>query len=173
MPVAIPAGVEVKIDGSTVSVKGPKGTLSRTLSDVIDISIENNILTCSPKNEEKETKALWGLSRVLVNNMVTGVSQGFKKSLEVIGVGYRVEMKGKMLLINVGYSHPFLFEQKDGITFTVEGTNKLTVEGIDKEKVGQIASDIRAIRPPEPYKGKGIKYEGEYIARKAGKTAGK
>lgn len=172
-PVEVPAGVEVKIDGSRIAVKGKKGELNRTLPRGVSVTMAGSTVSCTVSSSDKRTKALWGLTRVLVFNMVAGVSNGFKKELEIIGVGYRAEIKGKMLFVNVGFSHPFIIRPPQGITFGVEGNTKIIVEGIDKELVGQVAADIRAIRPPEPYKGKGIKYSDEHIMRKAGKTAGK
>jgi large subunit ribosomal protein L6 len=174
LPVKIPTGVDVNIDHQRVSVKGTKGSLSRSIHSKVKVELADGTIVCTPRSiKDKESQALWGLSRVLIQNMVTGVSEGFKKVLEIVGVGYRAEMKGKYLLLSVGYSHPFLFNPPEGIKFVLDGTNKLIVEGIDKELVGQTAATIRDIRPPEPYKGKGIRYSGEQIIRKAGKAAGK
>jgi large subunit ribosomal protein L6 len=174
LPVKIPAGVDVNVDHQTVSVKGKMGELSRSIHNKIKVELADGTIVCTPRSvKDKESRALWGLSRVLVQNMVTGVSDGFKKVLEIIGVGYRAEMKGSYLMVSVGYSHPFLFNPPAGIKFSIDGPNKVVVEGIDKELVGQVAATIRDIRPPEPYKGKGIRYEGEQIIRKVGKAAGK
>jgi large subunit ribosomal protein L6 len=174
LPVKIPAGVDVSIDHQQVSVKGTKGQLSWSIHNKVKVEVADGTIVCSPRSlRDKESKALWGLSRVLLQNMITGVTQGFSKTLEVVGVGYRVEMKGSYLMVSVGYSHPFLFAAPEGICFKTEGTTKIIVEGIDKQQVGQVAATIRKIRPPEPYKGKGIRYAGEIIVRKAGKAAGK
>jgi large subunit ribosomal protein L6 len=166
IPVVIPAGVQVKIDGQKVEVKGSKGTVSRMLPPEIKAEVNNNAIHFSPILEGENVKALWGLNRVLVDNMV-------RKQLEIVGVGYKAELKGKDLHILAGYSSPRLFKSVPGITFAVEGQTKITIDGIDKEKVGEVAAEIRKIRKPEPYKGKGIKYAGEHIRRKAGKVAGK
>ncbi len=170
--ISIPDGVEIKISDAEVSVKGPKGELSQTISEEVTFEYDKDAkeVVCKPVGEGKSVSAKWGLYRVLVNNMVVGVSAGFAKTLIVDGVGYRAELKGKNLLINAGFSHPFMYVPQDGITFTIEGQNKVTVAGIDKQKVGQVAAEVRAIRPPEPYKGKGIRYEDEHIIRKAGKA---
>lgn len=174
IPVKVPSGVDITIDHQMVSVKGTKGTLSRSIHNKVKVELTEGIVVCTPRSiKDKESQALWGLSRVLIQNMVTGVSEGFKKVLEIVGVGYRAEIKGKYLLLSVGYSHPFLFNPPEGIKFTLDGTNKIIIEGIDKELVGQTAATIRDVRPPEPYKGKGIRYSGEQIIRKAGKSAGK
>lgn len=169
-PIAVPAGVEVKIDGSTVTVKGPKGELTNTFSSLITIAQEGAELKLSRPNDENQTKALHGLSRALLNNMVVGVTEGFKKELEINGVGYRAAKKGKTLELTVGYSHPVEFEDNDDITIEVPDPNKIIISGIDKQKVGQFACEVRAKRPPEPYKGKGIKYVDEVIIRKDGKA---
>jgi large subunit ribosomal protein L6 len=173
LPVKIPSGVTVKADGSKVEVKGAKGTLTRDLPAELKLEIADGELKVLPAVEAENTKALWGLYRVLINNMVVGVSTGYKIDLEVVGVGYKVELKGKDLFIAAGLSDPVLFKVRPGLEYKTEGATKMSVEGIDKEKVGQAAADIRRIRPPEPYKGKGIRYLGEKIRRKAGKTAGK
>jgi large subunit ribosomal protein L6 len=173
LPIPIPDGVEVKVDGQKVSVKGAKGALSRTMPDKVKVVVEDNVVRCERIGVDKKADAAWGLSRVLVYNMVAGVTQGFAKNLEIVGVGYRAEVKGKDLSLAVGYSNPVMVAPPAGITFKTEGPTKITVEGIDKVLVGQVAADIRAVRPPEPYKGKGIKYAGEQILRKAGKAAGK
>lgn len=173
VPVKIPQGVQVTINGQKVEVKGTKGTLSRELPEIIKVEIKEDALFCSPKEEREDAKALWGLTRQLIENMVIGVTAGYKKELEVVGVGYKFEMKGKDLVVSAGLSYPVTVKEKPGIVFRTEGPTKLTIEGIDKQLVGQIAADIRAIRKPEPYKGKGVRYSGEAIRRKAGKTAGK
>jgi large subunit ribosomal protein L6 len=173
IPVAIPAGVQVKITDDTINIKGAKGALSRTLPPEIRVEVKDNMIHFSPAREGETVSALWGLYRVLVNNMVIGVTQGYHKELEIVGVGYKAEMKGKDLSIAAGYSLPRHFKAVPGITFGVENQTKITIDGIDKEKVGEIAAEIRMIRKPEPYKGKGIKYAGEHIRRKAGKVAGK
>jgi len=170
-PVPVPAGVEVKIDGNNhVVVKGPKGTLERTLPSDMNIALENGEITVTRPGDLKRYKSLHGLTRTLISNMVVGVTDGYKKVLEINGVGYRAAKSGNKLTLNLGYSHPVEMTDPEGITCEVEGTNKITVSGIDKEKVGQYAANIREKRPPEPYKGKGIKYETEYIRRKAGKA---
>jgi large subunit ribosomal protein L6 len=173
IPVAIPAGVQVKIDGQKVEVKGGKGTLTRTLPSEIKVEVRDNKIFFIPVAEGDNVKSLWGLNRVLVDNMVVGVSKGYRKDLEIVGVGYKAELKGKDLQILAGYSSPRLFKAVQGITFGVENQTKISIEGIEKEKVGEVAAKIRIIRKPEPYKGKGIKYAGEHIRRKAGKVAGK
>ncbi len=173
-PITIPAGVEVKIgEGNLVTVKGPKGTLERKLSADMNIAMENGVITVSRPSDLKKFRALHGLTRTLINNMIIGVTNGYEKVLEINGVGYRAAKSGKKLTLTLGYSHPVEMEDPDGITTEVEGTNKITVKGIDKEKVGQFAAEIRTKRPPEPYKGKGIKYADEHIRRKVGKTGKK
>ena len=173
LPVEIPAGVEVKIaDGNVVTVKGPKGTLERTLPAEMTIKLEENHVVVTRPNDLKKMKALHGLTRSLIHNMVVGVSEGYTKVLEVNGVGYRAAKAGNKLTLNLGYSHPIEMVDPDGITSTVDG-NKFTITGISKEKVGQYAADIRDKRRPEPYKGKGIKYSDEVIRRKVGKTGKK
>lgn len=171
MPITVPAGVEVKIDKNTVSVKGPKGNLTRTFSDIITIKQEENVISLSRPNDSREAKSLHGLTRALLFNMVEGVSNGFSKKLEMVGVGYRAAMKGKNLELQVGFSHPVLVEAPEGITFEVPSQTEIIVSGCSKEQVGQIAANIRAYRKPEPYKGKGIRYENEYVRRKLGKAA--
>ncbi len=174
LPVAIPSGVDVKIEeGNTLTVKGPKGTLTRKLSSDMTIAQENGQINVTRPNDLKKFKALHGLTRTLVNNMVIGVTQGYSKKLEINGTGYRAAKNGNKLTLTLGYSHPVEMIDPEGITSVVEGTNKITVTGIDKEKVGQYAADIRDKRGPEPFKGKGIKYETEKIRRKAGKTGKK
>ncbi|MDD5944314.1 MAG: 50S ribosomal protein L6 [Clostridia bacterium] len=174
LPVAIPAGVEVKIEaGNVVAVKGPKGTLTRKMADDMNIAIEDGHVVVTRPNDLKRNKALHGLTRTLINNMVIGVTQGYEKVLEINGVGYRAAKSGKKLTLTLGYSHPVEMTDPEGIETVVEGTNKIIVKGIDKEKVGQFAAEIRTKRPPEPYKGKGIKYADEHIRRKVGKTGKK
>ncbi|MBZ4668642.1 MAG: rplF [Defluviitaleaceae bacterium] len=170
LPITIPSGVEVKVgDGNLVTVKGPKGTLERQLSAEINVVVEDNQVVVTRPSDLKKHKALHGLTRTLVANMVEGVTNGFSKVLEINGVGYRAQKQGKKLILSLGYSHPVEMEDPEGIESTVDG-NKIIVRGIDKEKVGQYAAEIRFKRPPEPYKGKGIKYENEVIRRKEGKT---
>ena len=172
-PVVIPAGVTVTVaDGNKVTVKGPKGTLERVLAPEMEIKVENDTVVVTRPNDLKKMKSLHGLTRTLINNMVTGVSNGFTKELEVNGVGYRAAKQGKKLVLNLGYSHVVEMTDPDGIETAVDG-NKITVKGIDKEKVGQFAAEIRDKRRPEPYKGKGIKYVDEVIRRKVGKTGKK
>ncbi|MBO8157482.1 MAG: 50S ribosomal protein L6 [Bacillaceae bacterium] len=171
-PLEIPNGVEVKIDeNNTVTVKGPKGELTQTFNEELTIKIEDNVLTVERPSDSKKHRALHGTTRSIIGNMVEGVTKGFEKSLEIIGVGYRAQKQGQKVVINAGYSHPVEVEQEDGIELEVPSNTKIVVKGIDKEKVGAVAASIRAIRPPEPYKGKGIRYEGEYVRRKEGKTA--
>ena len=169
-PITLPAGVEVKIDGNVVSVKGPKGELQETISELIDVNIEGNVVTVSRNGDAKEERSQHGLARTLINNMVIGVSEGFQKKLQLVGVGYRAEKKGKTLVMNLGYSHPVEMEDPEGIETETPDANTVIVKGIDKALVGNYAANIRAWRKPEPYKGKGIKYEGEHIRRKEGKT---
>ena len=174
MPIAIPAGVTVEIaENNKVTVKGPKGTLERVLPQEMDIKVEGAVATVARPNDLKRNKALHGLTRSLLNNMVVGVSEGYQKVLEINGVGYRAAKQGKVLTLNLGYSHPVEMTDPDGIDTEVEGTNKITIKGIDKEKVGQYAAEIRGKRGPEPYKGKGIKYSDEHIRRKVGKAGKK
>ena len=171
MPVEIPAGVTVEIkDGNEVTVKGPKGELTKSLPVEMEIKKEGETVVVTRPNDLKKMKALHGLTRSLLNNMVVGVSAGFEKKLEINGVGYRAQKSGNKLNLTLGYSHPVVMEDPEGISTTVEGTNLIIVSGIDKEKVGQFAAEIREKRPPEPYKGKGIKYVEEHIRRKVGKT---
>ena len=169
-PIAIPSGVEVKIDGRLVDVKGPKGNLNVTLPEPITASIENNEILVTRPDDHRNSRSMHGLSRSLVNNLVVGVTEGYTIKLEIFGVGYRVALKGKNLEFSLGYSHPVLIEAPEGITFAVDGTTKLSISGIDKQKVGQVAAVIRRLRKDDPYKGKGIRYEGEQIRRKVGKT---
>ena len=173
-PIAIPAGVEIKVeDNNVVTVKGPKGTLTQQFNPNMTIAVEGAVITVSRPNDAKENRALHGLTRTLVNNMVVGVTEGYKKELDVNGVGYRVAKEGNKLVMNLGYSHQVIMEEKDGISIEVPGPNKIIVLGCDKQAVGQFAAEVREKRPPEPYKGKGIKYVDEVIRRKAGKTGGK
>lgn len=169
-PIAIPSGVDVKIDGQHVEVKGPKGTLGLTIPEPIVASIEDGQISVVRPDDHRKNRSLHGLSRSLVNNMVVGVTEGYTIKMEIFGVGYRVALKGKNLEFSLGYSHPVLIEAPEGITFAVDGNTKLSVSGIDKQKVGQIAAIIRRLRKDDPYKGKGIRYEGEQIRRKVGKT---
>ena len=168
-PITIPAGVEVKVDGSTVTVKGAKGTLTRTMHSNITITKDGDVINVARPNDNKENRSLHGLTRTLIANMIEGVSNGYKKELEINGIGYRAEVKGNTLVMKIGYSHDVNMEAPEGITVEVNG-NKVTVSGADKQKVGQFAAEIREKRPPEPYKGKGIKYVDEYIRRKEGKA---
>ena len=170
-PVEIPEGVELKFNGTTLTVKGPKGELTRDFHPDIKINVEGNILTVERPSDHKEHRALHGTTRSLINNMVVGVSKGFEKSLEINGVGYRAQKQGNKTVVNAGYSHPVELDPIDGIEIEVPKNTQIIVKGIDKELVGAIAANIRAIRPPEPYKGKGIKYADEYVRRKEGKTA--
>lgn len=169
-PIAIPAGVEVKLEGSTVTAKGPKGTLTSTMHPNINIEIDGAVINVTRPNDNKENRSLHGLTRTLVANMVEGVSNGFKKELEINGVGYRASKEGKNLVMNIGYSHQVIMPEIDGITVEVPAPNKIIISGPDKQKVGQFAAEVREKRPPEPYKGKGIKYSDETIIRKEGKA---
>lgn len=170
-PVTVPAGVEVKIDeGNCVTVKGPKGTLTQTFSPDMSIKLDNGILTVERHSEEKQYRALHGLTRSLLANMVEGVTNGYQKTLEVNGVGYRAAKEGKTLVLTLGYSHLVKIDEEPGITFEVQDTNKIIVSGIDKQRVGAVAAVIRGKRPPEPYHGKGVKYADEHIRRKSGKA---
>ncbi|MDR9362763.1 MAG: 50S ribosomal protein L6 [Microbacteriaceae bacterium] len=170
MPIAIPQGVEVNINGQHVSVKGPKGELNLEISEPIKVAKEENEIIVTRPDEEQTSKALHGLSRTLIANNVQGVSQGFQKSLEIVGTGYRAVAKGSSIELAVGLSHPVVVDPPNGVTLQVEGQNKIIVSGIDKQAVGEVAANIRKLRKPEPYKGKGIRYEGEYVRRKAGKA---
>ncbi|MDX1447755.1 MAG: 50S ribosomal protein L6 [Acidimicrobiia bacterium] len=170
MPVEVPSGVDLKIEGNTVSVKGPKGELSRQFHDRVKLVVEDGAVIVSRSNDERESRALHGLSRALLANMVTGVSEGYRRELEIVGVGYRAALKGSNLELQLGFSHPVTVEAPEGITFEVPEPTKVAVIGIDKELVGQVAANIRKIRPPEPYKGKGVRYAGEHVRRKAGKA---
>ncbi|MPN38162.1 50S ribosomal protein L6 [bioreactor metagenome] len=170
-PIDIPAGVDVSIDGSTVTVKGAKGTLTRTVHSNITVTKDGNVITVTRPNDENFNKSLHGLTRTLVANMVEGVSKGFSKELEVNGVGYRAAKQGNVLVLTVGYSHLVNVPEIDGITIDVPSPNKIIISGSDKQQVGQFAAEVREVRPPEPYKGKGIKYVDEFIRRKEGKAA--
>ena len=169
-PINIPAGVEVKIDGSAVSVKGPKGTLSQSFNPKMEIKQEGAEVIVTRPDDQKENRSLHGLTRTLIHNMVVGVTEGFSKTLEVQGVGYRVQKQGKDLVMNLGYSHQVVVSETDEIKIDVPNPNTIVISGIDKQKVGQFAAEVREKRPPEPYKGKGIRYQGEYVRRKEGKA---
>ncbi|MEH7180915.1 50S ribosomal protein L6 [Neobacillus vireti] len=169
-PIEIPAGVTVTLNNHTVTVKGPKGELTRSFNPDIEIKIEENIITISRPSDVKEHRALHGTTRAVIANMVEGVSKGFERKLELIGVGYRASKQGSKLVLNVGYSHPVEFEPEAGLEIEVPANTKITIKGTDKERVGELAANIRQVRPPEPYKGKGIRYEGEFVRRKEGKT---
>ena len=171
LPIAVPSGVDVAIDERLVTVKGPKGTLSHTVANPITVEKNDGVLEVKRPNDEREARSLHGLTRTLINNMVVGVTEGYEKKLEIVGVGYRVLSKGPTQLeFQLGYSHSITFNAPEGITFTVEGPTKLGVQGIDKQLVGEIAANIRKLRKPEPYKGKGVRYAGEHIRRKVGKA---
>jgi large subunit ribosomal protein L6 len=170
-PIPVPSGVEVKIDGSKVTIKGPKGELTQEFSDVVTIELEDGNIVVTRPDDSRDARSLHGLTRTLVANMVTGVSEGFFKNLEIVGVGYRATLKGKDLELALGFSHPVLIQPEAGIEFEVPQPTRITVRGIDKQRVGQVAAEIRAWRKPEPYKGKGVRYEGEYVRRKLGKAA--
>ena len=175
MPVNVPSGVNVKVENGGVRVKGPKGELGIDVAHPISVRVEGNTVLVARPDEEKRSRQLHGLTRTLIANMVDGVTKGFARNLEIVGVGYRAQMQGKKLSLQLGFSHPVVVEPPAGITIAVEGTTKISVSGPDKQQVGQLAAQIRDIRPPEPYKGKGIRYEGERVRRKlgkAGKTAG-
>ena len=170
-PIPVPSGVDVTIEGSTVTVKGPKGTLTQTFDSVIEIALEDGVVYVRRPNDERRQRSLHGLTRTLVANMITGVSEGFVRNLEIVGVGYRAQLKGSDLDLSLGLSHPMVVKAEGGVTFEVPAPNRISVKGIDKQRVGQVAAEIRKIRPPEPYKGKGIRYAGEHVRRKAGKAA--
>ena len=173
-PITVPAGVEINVAaGNVVTVKGPKGTLTRNLEPTMIIEVEGNVITVKRPNDEKESRSRHGLTRTLLNNMVVGVSEGFKKELDIIGVGYRASKEGKNLVLNIGYSHQINVPDTDMVTTEVPNPHKIIVSGADKQAVGQFAAEIRGYRPPEPYKGKGIKYVDEVIRRKEGKTGAK
>lgn len=173
LPITVPSKVTVTIDGHFVAVKGPKGELSRILSHEVTVEQEGDTLLVKRRNESRPARQMHGLSRTLVANMVEGVSQGFQRRLEIQGVGYRAQVQGRTLTLNVGYSHPVIIEPPDGVTIAVETNTNVIVSGFNKEEVGNTAAKIRAVRPPEPYKGKGIRYAGEVVRRKAGKTGKK
>ena len=172
-PITVPAGVEVKVEGNTVTVKGPKGTLTQAFNAAMEIKVEGTEILVTRPSESKEHKSLHGLTRTLVSNMVIGVSEGFKKELEINGIGYRAAKTGKDVNLNLGFSHPVVVSDNEDIVIEVPAPNKLIITGIDKQKVGQFAAEVRELRPPEPYKGKGIKYVDEVIIRKEGKTGAK
>ena len=169
-PISLPSGVDVKVDAGAVEVKGPKGTLTQVLDSAISVSVDDGTVSIERDGDERNVRALHGLTRALINNMVVGVSEGFSKELTLVGVGYRAALKGKEIELQVGFSHPVSIPEEEGITFEVPEPTKIVVSGIDKQKVGQVAADIRSVRPPEPYKGKGIRYADEYVRRKAGKA---
>jgi large subunit ribosomal protein L6 len=173
LPVPVPSGVDVNIDGRSVTVKGPKGTLNHVVAEPITVSQEDGVIAVARPDDERVSKSLHGLSRTLIANMVTGVTNGYTKTLEIVGTGYRVTAKGSDLEFALGYSHPVLVKAPDGITFRVETPTRFAVEGIDKQKVGEVAANIRKLRKPDPYKGKGVRYQGETIRRKAGKAGKK
>jgi large subunit ribosomal protein L6 len=170
MPVAVPSGVDVSIDGRAVTVKGPKGTLSLEVASPIEVAQSDGKITVTRPSDEGEIRALHGLSRSLIANMVTGVTDGYRKTLEIVGVGYRVQARGKDLEFSLGFSHPVPVSAPEGITFRVESPTRFVVEGIDKQQVGEVAANIRKLRKPDPYKGKGVRYQGEQIRRKVGKA---
>jgi large subunit ribosomal protein L6 len=169
-PVTIPSGVEVKVDGRNVAVKGPKGALERTFPEEVTFAVDDGEARVERAADDRRSRAMHGLSRALLANMVTGVSQGYTRELQLVGVGYRAALKGRQLELQVGFSHPVAIEPPDGVSFEVPEPTKVIVSGIDKERVGQASADIRKVRPPEPYKGKGIRYVDEYVRRKAGKA---
>ena len=169
--ITIPAGVEVNVNGNEVTVKGPKGTLTRQFSQLITVKVDGSEVNCTRANEEKHTKQLHGTTRAIINNMIIGVSEGFKKELEIIGIGYKAALQGNTLVLTLGYSHDIKLPIEEGIKIEVPSPTEITVSGIDKQRVGEVSSVIRGYRKPEPYKGKGIHYKGEHILRKEGKTA--
>lgn len=173
MPITVPAGVTVTIEDNHVTVKGPKGELSRQINKNMKLTLDNGVITVERPNDEKENRSLHGLSRTLINNMIIGVTQGFSKTLEINGVGYRAAKQGQNINFTLGFSHPVVKEPPAGITFEVPAPNKIVVSGANKEVVGAVAAEIRTLRPPEPYKGKGIRYEGEHVRRKIGKAGAK
>ncbi|AWB87181.1 50S ribosomal protein L6 [Mycetocola zhujimingii] len=170
LPIEIPAGVTVSVDGSAVTVQGPKGELALNVASPIEVKVEDGQVLVTRPDDERESRSLHGLTRTLISNQIVGVTQGYTKGLEVVGTGYRVAQKGGSVEFALGFSHPVLIDPPAGITLTVEGNNKLTVSGIDKQAVGEAAANIRKIRKPEPYKGKGVRYAGEIVRRKAGKA---
>lgn len=173
MPIDIPAGVTATLDGQVITVKGPKGELTRTLHPDMKVTVQDNVITVERPNDEKENRALHGLTRALIANMVKGVTEGFKKELEIVGVGYRAQMKGKKLALTLGFSHPLELDAPEGITIECPSATQIVVSGINNEHVGEFAAKIRGYRLPEPYKGKGIRYAGEHVRRKAGKAGTK
>ena len=173
LPVPVPSGVDVAIDGQTVTVKGPKGSLTHVVAEPITVAQEDGTITVARPDDERASKSLHGLSRTLIANMVTGVTAGYSKTLEIVGTGYRVTAKGSDLEFALGFSHPVVVTPPDGITFRVEVPTRFVIEGIDKQKVGEVAANIRKLRKPDPYKGKGVRYQGETIRRKAGKAGKK
>ncbi|ASN38722.1 50S ribosomal protein L6 [Paeniglutamicibacter terrestris] len=170
LPITVPAGVELKIDGDVVAVKGAKGELNITVASPITVALEENTVTVSRPNDERDSRSLHGLTRTLIENMIIGVTAGYEKKLEIHGTGYRVAAKGTNLEFALGYSHPVVVSAPEGIAFTVEGNNKITVSGINKQQVGEVSANIRSLRKPDPYKGKGVRYAGEIIRRKVGKA---
>jgi large subunit ribosomal protein L6 len=170
MPVAVPSGVDVTIDGRDVVVRGPKGTLQHTVAPPIEVAQNDGVVTVTRPSDEGHVRALHGLSRTLIANMITGVTDGYRKTLEIVGVGYRVQARGNDLEFSLGFSHPVHVEPPEGITFRVEAPTRFVVEGIDKQQVGEIAANIRKLRKPDPYKGKGVRYQGEQVRRKVGKA---
>ena len=170
LPIVVPAGVDVNVDGNTVTVKGPKGTLTGTFNSNMAIVLADGVVTVTRPNDQKENRSLHGLTRTLIANMIEGVNKGFTKELEIVGIGYRAAMQGKDLVLNVGYSHQVVMAPPAGITVEVPAPNKIVISGFDKQLVGQFASEVRGVRPPEPYKGKGIKYVDEVVRRKEGKA---
>jgi large subunit ribosomal protein L6 len=173
MPISIPSGVTVTVEGGSVKVKGPKGELAHRFRPEIGVKIEDDKIVVARGSDAKRERAFHGLTRALIANMVTGVSTGYKRGLEIIGVGYKAEKRGNKLVLTVGYSHQVEYPEPQGVTITAPSPTTITVEGADKQKVGQVAAELRAVRPPEPYKGKGIRYQGEQVRRKAGKTGAK
>ncbi|MCL1881992.1 MAG: 50S ribosomal protein L6 [Oscillospiraceae bacterium] len=171
MPITVPAGVDVKIDGCSVTVKGPKGTLTKEFRPSMKIALDGGVVTVTRETDAKSDRSLHGLTRTLLNNMVVGVTEGFKKELEIQGVGYRCQMKGKDLDLTLGFSHPVIVKPTADVSIEAPNPNSIIIHGIDNQKVGQFAAEVRKIRPPEPYKGKGVRYVGEYVKRKEGKAA--
>ena len=169
-PIELPEGVEVQLNGNTITVKGKNGELTRNLNPKIDVKVEDNEVVVARKNDSKESRMLHGTTRSIVNNMVEGVTNGFSKKLEIIGVGYHAQLQGKKLVLNLGLSHPVEFETPEGLEVEVPSNTEVIIKGADKEAVGALAANIRAVRSPEPYKGKGVRYEGEFVRRKEGKT---
>ncbi|MDO5752376.1 MULTISPECIES: 50S ribosomal protein L6 [unclassified Arthrobacter] len=170
LPISVPAGVEVKVEDNLVSVKGPKGTLQLTVASPIAVALEENTISVSRPNDERNSRSLHGLTRTLIDNLIIGVTKGYEKKLEIVGTGYRVVAKGANLEFALGFSHPVVIEAPEGITLAVESPTKLSVSGIDKQQVGEVAANIRKLRKPDPYKGKGVRYAGEIIRRKVGKA---